>query len=527
MYYLDLVPSPLSFRGYGEYAVRQDAEGAWAWSNIITNTTMATLSQEDVDLNYPVGRLTWNLQNPVCHQEAGRRVLTLSSCTVSQFTCSDGSCVDFAKRCDLKFDCDDKTDESDCDIINFPKDYRSKLPPRPASDSSLPISLNVTMDTLNIDTTTMLLSVSYNLRMTWLDNRLTYNNLKNMTRLNTVSLKQVEGLWRPRLGFINTDDIQNTAVDADAVTMIIKLDQSFAPDLSNPYEVEIYRGDTNPVSTIRKYSTVYTCNFDLVLYPFDIQNCYMVLQVLSASSDYLIYDAGGSSVEYLGPTLLVEYGIGRIDLQVDNATQYAVARVRIELIRRYGYAMLNIYIPSLTLLIISYVTLFFRPSIFEVRVMTALTSLLVLATLFTQVSASLPKTSYFKMVDIWLLFCIVLIFFIILFHTVIDRYVDYSAYFGAAAGFKEGTWLRPLSGSRGASTIKVLPADLEDAQSLAGSGRRGSGTSWQDKLRNFSVDLDFCLNFSKASTFSMFLLFNLVYWGKLAAGSGLVYYLYN
>lgn len=62
---------------------------------------------------------------------------------------------------------------------------RSSTSPLTASDSSLPISLNVTMDTLNIDTTTMLLSVSYNLRMTWLDNRLTYNNLKNMTRLNT------------------------------------------------------------------------------------------------------------------------------------------------------------------------------------------------------------------------------------------------------------------------------------------------------------------------------------------------------
>ena len=34
---------------------------------------------------------------------------------------------------------------------------------------------------------------------------------------------------------------------------------------------------------------------------------------------------------------------------------------------------------------ISYVTLFFRPKIFEVRVMAALTSLLVVATLFTQV----------------------------------------------------------------------------------------------------------------------------------------------
>lgn len=72
-------------------------------------------------------------------------------------------------------------------------------------------------------------------------------------------------------------------------------------------------------------------------------------------------------MEYLGPRLLVEYGIGTIDLHVNNHSQYSVSKVRVELVRRYGYAMLNIYIPSLTLLIISYVTLFFRPSIFEVR----------------------------------------------------------------------------------------------------------------------------------------------------------------
>lgn len=73
-----------------------------------------------------------------------------------------------------------------------------------------------------------------------------------------------------------------------------------------------------------------------------------------------------SFVEYLGPRLLVEYGIGAIDLHVNNHSLFSVSKVRVELVRRYGYAMLNIYIPSLTLLIISYVTLFFRPSIFEV-----------------------------------------------------------------------------------------------------------------------------------------------------------------
>ncbi|KAK3896195.1 hypothetical protein Pcinc_000117 [Petrolisthes cinctipes] len=181
-----------------------------------------------------------------------------------------------------------------------------------------------------------------------------------------VSQDQVELLWRPQVGFINTDDIQHTEVDEDAVTTVLRRDTNFIPDLSNAFEVEIYRGDANPVSTSRKYSTIFTCNFDLVLYPFDIQMCFMRLQILSASSEYLIFNATNSHVAYLGQKLLVEYGIGKIDLEVDDTKQYSEIRVQVELIRRYGYAMLNIYIPSLTLLTISFVTLFFRAPIFEV-----------------------------------------------------------------------------------------------------------------------------------------------------------------
>ena len=49
----------------------------------------------------------------------------------------------------------------------------------------------------------------------------------------------------------------------------------------------------------------------------------------------------------------------------------------------------------------SYVTLFFRPRIFEVRVMTALTSLLVVATLFTQVSYPIDRISItYRMIKI-------------------------------------------------------------------------------------------------------------------------------
>lgn len=57
----------------------------------------------------------------------------------------------------------------------------------------------------------------------------------------------------------------------------------------------------------------------------------------------------------------------------------------VQLLRRSGFIIMNVYIPSLLLLVISYLTLYFTPTNFQVRVLASLTSLLVMATLFTQV----------------------------------------------------------------------------------------------------------------------------------------------
>ncbi|XP_047478007.1 glycine receptor subunit beta-like [Penaeus chinensis] len=212
----------------------------------------------------------------------------------------------------------------------------------------------------------------------------------------------------------------------------------------------------------RKYSIQFKCHFDLTLYPFDSQHCYMKLRISGSTSDYIGFNHN-STARYNGSELLMEYSVGETTLSVDNKAEFATLKVELELIRRSGYAILNIYTPSLTLLVISYVTLFFRADMFEVRVMSALTALLVLATIFTQYERGplqnscnidlkaqgarvfkissklpmnnllnhpisplrnsplpLPKTSYFKMVDIWLLFCIILTFVIIIWHTVLD-----------------------------------------------------------------------------------------------------------
>ena len=131
--------------------------------------------------------------------------------------------------------------------------------------------------------------------------------------------------------------------------------------------------------------------------------------------------------------------------------------------------------------------------------MTALTALLVLATLFTQVSASLPKTSYFKMVDIWLLFCIITIFLIIIFHAIIDSYVEYGSPADPTVTLKMSAWA-PNDGSKNLKEIF----------------KTGTGGHNSNKLSLW-------IFWARVIVFSLFGLFNAIYWGTLGVSSGLVY----
>ena len=49
-----------------------------------------------------------------------------------------------------------------------------------------------------------------------------------------------------------------------------------------------------------------------------------------------------------------------------------------------------------------------------------LTVMLVLVTMLISVSEGLPKTSYIKMIDVWLVFVLLIPFFEVLVHTTID-----------------------------------------------------------------------------------------------------------
>ncbi|XP_071540667.1 uncharacterized protein [Panulirus ornatus] len=413
------------FRGYSDYRVIQSEDkNEWLWWDWRNNHTVATLS--NAVNGFPIGRQNWTLKRDMCGQAEGEtRRLLLTPCATGNFSCDDSSCIPLYQRCDLKFDCRDKSDESGCQLVRFPPVYRPDLPPAINNNNNLseplPVTLHVIIESADVDTPSMHMHVNLNVSMTWQEARLNFLNLNEDYTLNRVPYEKMKQVWVPVVDFTNTKGIHITQTDHQATMVVNMHGKPSLGDNTQPEELEVYTGPENPMSVRRKYSITFQCQFDLKMYPFDEQFCHLELTMLSASSRLLVFDEKATTAIFQGNPQLVEYFVGDVDIDFHNDRDFAVMFVKLQLLRRSGFIIMNVYIPSLLLLVISYLTLYFSPSNFQVRILASLTSLLVVATLYTQASSSLPKTSYFKMVDVWLLSSIFFIFIIIVIHTIIDR----------------------------------------------------------------------------------------------------------
>ena len=118
----------IDFKGYGEYQIIRE-NGTWIWRNVVGDYIIATLVFTEPNY-YPMGRKQWELKRPICNQKNGVRMLLLTPCPEDEYSCSDATCIPRALRCDLKYDCIDRSDEADCQMIVFPLDYKDDLPPR-------------------------------------------------------------------------------------------------------------------------------------------------------------------------------------------------------------------------------------------------------------------------------------------------------------------------------------------------------------------------------------------------------------
>ena len=92
----------------------------------------------------------------------------------------------------------------------------------------------------------------------------------------------------------------------------------------------------------------------------------------------------------------------------------------IRLKRKIQTEMTTTYFSTSLLLVFTLITILFPPNLFEAALGANLTIMLVIVTLFTSKIEELPPTSDVKMIDLWLLLCVLIVFAEMVLRTIIE-----------------------------------------------------------------------------------------------------------
>ncbi len=234
-------------------------------------------------------------------------------------------------------------------------------------------------------------------------------NLNADEHLNTLTLESRQEIWIPQIVFYNTEIKTESLNDVKAFATVDRTGNYIREQSSKLHNAYLYKGDENPITLTRVYSEKFICDYDMAVYPFDVQKCSTIFTMKGTSGNFIKLLANSSA--YLGPEDLPQYVVLETTISevlVDQGTN--AVRVDITFGRRILSTVLSSYLPTFLICLMVFATNYFKGYFFEAIVTVNLTSLLALTTLFVSILNSLPKTSYIKMIDVWLIFCLTIPF---------------------------------------------------------------------------------------------------------------------
>nr|CAD7199133.1 unnamed protein product [Timema douglasi] len=106
----------------------------------------------------------------------------------------------------------------------------------------------------------------------------------------------------------------------------------------------------------------------------------------------------------------MNYDLPDIGSLVYCERNYSRLACEIQFVRSMGYYLIQIYIPSGLIVIISWVSFWLNRNATPARVALGVTTVLTMTTLMSSTNAALPKISYVKSIDVYLGTCFVMVF---------------------------------------------------------------------------------------------------------------------
>uniref|UniRef100_A0A4W4GX55 Gamma-aminobutyric acid type A receptor beta4 subunit n=1 Tax=Electrophorus electricus TaxID=8005 RepID=A0A4W4GX55_ELEEL len=234
-------------------------------------------------------------------------------------------------------------------------------------------------------------------QQSWRDKRLAYAEMAlNLTLDNRVA----DQLWLPDTYFLN--DKKSFLHGVTVKNRMIRLH----PDGTVLYGLRI--------------TTTAACMMDLRRYPLDEQNCTLEIESYGYTTDDIVFfwQGGDNAVTGVDKLELPQFSIVELRLvsrEVRFTTgSYPRLSLSFRIKRNIGYFILQTYMPSILITILSWVSFWINYDASAARVALGVTTVLTMTTINTHLRETLPKIPYVKAIDVYLMGCFVFVFLALL-----------------------------------------------------------------------------------------------------------------
>lgn len=254
----------------------------------------------------------------------------------------------------------------------------------------------------SISEKTMDYQVDLYLRQHWFDPRLNHSEIKQVLDLNDPKL--VQAIWKPEVYFPNAKSAEFQYVTVPNLLLSIK-----------PFGKILY---------MLRLKLTFSCMMELNKYPLDDQICTMEIASFSKTTKELLLnwtnDPVRLSSEVKMPQFLVEDVIAESCDESAVMGNYSCLAAKFKLHRSVGFHLVQSYIPTILIVIVSWVSFWMDVEHVPGRVALGVTTLLTISSKSAGLSSETPQVSYVKALDIWMGACTAFVFSALIEFTIVN-----------------------------------------------------------------------------------------------------------
>ncbi|KAG5677403.1 hypothetical protein PVAND_007165 [Polypedilum vanderplanki] len=261
-----------------------------------------------------------------------------------------------------------------------------------------PVEVGVTMYVLSISSLSevkMDFTLDFYFRQFWTDPRLAYRKRPGVEQLS-VGSDFVKSIWVPDTFFVNE-----------------KQSYFHIATTSNEF-IRVHHSGS--ITRSMRLTITASCPMNLQYFPMDRQLCHIEIESFGYTMRDIRYkwNEGPNSVGVSEDVSLPQFkvlGHRQRAMEISLTTgNYSRLACEIQFVRSMGYYLIQIYIPSGLIVIISWVSFWLNRNATPARVALGVTTVLTMTTLMSSTNAALPKISYVKSIDVYLGTCFVMVF---------------------------------------------------------------------------------------------------------------------